>query len=60
MHDNRWEGEKEDEEKEKEDTTKKEEKTKKKEKEEKPKAALPQKVLGLYSGVCTTSDSCPQ
>lgn len=50
MHDNRWEGEREEEEnKEKEDKTKREEKTKKKEKEpEKAKPATPQKVQGLH------------
>lgn len=44
MHDNRWEGEKENEEKEKEDNTKTEEKTKKKE-EKKPKTPSSNKVL---------------
>ncbi|XP_056139536.1 coiled-coil domain-containing protein 9 isoform X2 [Lampris incognitus] len=52
MHDNRWDGEKDDEEKEKEDKMKKVEKTKKEEEEEKqqPKALLPQKVQQKNEG----------
>lgn len=51
MHDNRWEGEKE-EDKEKEDKTKREEKPKKKEKEEeKAKPPTSQKVKGGSSGI---------